>query len=68
MRFIEQLSVASALIPLALGSPVEKRGVDFSIRQTIPKPFIKSGPAAVAAVYKKYDTTAPADVSHPYGC
>lgn len=68
MHFVEHLSVASALISLAFGSPIEKRGVDFSIKQTVPKPFIKSGPAAVAAVYKKYDATAPADVSQPWGC
>ena len=68
MHFVEQLSVASALISLAFGSPVEKRGADFSIKQTVPKPFIKTGPAAVAAVYKKYDATAPADVSQHWGC
>ena len=67
MHFVEQLSVASALISLASGSPVEKRGLDFSIKQTVPKPFIKTGPAAVAAVYKKYDATAPADVSQRRG-
>ena len=62
MRFIEQLSAASALISLASSSPVEKRREAFSVHQTVPKPFIKSGPAAVAAVYKKYGATAPADV------
>ena len=67
MHFVQQLSVASALIPLAFGSPVQKRGVDFSIKQTVPKPFIKTGPAAIAAVYKKYDATAPADVSQHWG-
>lgn len=62
MRLIEQLTVASTLVSLASSSPVEKRKEAFSVHQTIPKPFIKSGPAAVAAVYKKYGATAPADV------
>ena len=61
MRFIEQLGAASALLTLASGSPVEKRGA-FSVHQTVPKPFIKSGPAAVAAVYGKYGKKAPQDV------
>ena len=62
MRFIEQLIAASALISITSGSPVEKRKEAFSVHQTIAKPFIKSGPAAVAAVYKKYGGTAPKDV------
>ena len=62
MRFIEQLTAASALISITSASPVEKRKEAFSVHQTIPKPFIKSGPAAVAAVYKKYGGTAPKDV------
>ena len=62
MRFIEKLTAASALISITSGSPVEKRAGTFSVHQTVPKPFIKSGPAAVAAVYKKYGGTAPADV------
>lgn len=62
MRLIEQLTVASTLVSFASSSPVEKRKETFSVHQTIPKPFIKSGPAAVAAVYKKYGATAPPDV------
>lgn len=62
MHFIKQLAIASALISLASSSPVERRKGSFSVHQTIPKPFIKSGPAAVAAVYRKLDAIAPADV------
>lgn len=62
MRLIQQLTAASALLSITSGSPVEKRKEAFSVHQTVPKPFIKSGPAAVAAVYKKYGGTAPADV------
>ena len=62
MRFLEQLTAVSALISITSGSPVEKRKEAFSVHQTVAKPFIKSGPAAVAAVYKKYGGTAPKDV------
>ncbi len=62
MRFIEPLAAASALIAIASGSPVEKRKTAFTVHQTVPKPFIKSGPAAVAAVYAKYGATPPKDV------
>jgi len=62
MRLIEQLGAASALISIASGSPVEKRKTAFTVHQTVPKPFIKSGPAAVAAVYAKYGATPPKDV------
>ena len=62
MRFLEQLSAASALLALASGSPVEKRKSSFTVHQTVAKPFIKSGPAAVAAVYAKYGATPPQDV------
>ena len=62
MRFMKHLSTASALISLVSSSLVERRKTSFSVHQTIPKPFIKSGPAAVAAVYQKFDATAPADV------
>ena len=65
MRFIEHFSAASALLAIASCSPVEKRKQAFTVHQTVPKPFIKSGPAAVAAVYAKYQkvgAVAPADV------
>jgi len=62
MRLLKQIAVASALIAIASGSPVEKRKTSFTVHQTVPKPFIKSGPAAVAAVYAKYGATPPKDV------
>ena len=66
MRFIEQLSAASALVTLVSSSPVEVRASQanqaFSIPQNIPKPFILSGPALNLNVYAKYHATAPADV------
>lgn len=64
MRFFEQLGAASAFLALASCTPVEldKRKTSFSVHQTVAKPFIKSGPAAVAAVYAKYGATPPEDV------
>lgn len=62
MRFTSQLCAAAALVALASGSPVEKRKSGFSVWQTTPKPFIKSGPVAVASVYAKYGATPPKDV------
>ncbi|KAL8947323.1 MAG: hypothetical protein Q9222_006379 [Ikaeria aurantiellina] len=64
MRFIENLSAASAIFALASASPFEKRVIkkDFSVKQTIPKPTIKSGAAAVAATFYKYGKQPPANV------
>lgn len=62
MRFSQQLCAATALVAFASGSPVEKRTSTFSVKQTVPKPFIKSGPAAVLSVYAKYGGTPPQDV------
>lgn len=63
MRFIENVAAVSALTALAAGSPVEKRKSAFTVHQSVRKPFIKSGPAAVAAVYVKYGKTVPVDVA-----
>ena len=63
MIFLFQLCAALALVSLTSASPVEKRGkTTFTIHQGTVKPRKLSGPAAVAAVYGKYNKTAPADV------
>ncbi|KAL9608122.1 MAG: hypothetical protein Q9167_007029 [Letrouitia subvulpina] len=64
MHLIQSLSAASALLALASASPVDKRVVkkDFSVKQSIAKPKIKSGPAAVQATFNKYGKQAPANV------
>ena len=64
MRFIQNLSAASALLALASASPIEMRNVkkEFSVKQSIPKPRLKSGPAAVQATFNKYGKQAPANV------
>lgn len=64
MHLIQSLSAASALLALASASPVDKRVVkkEFSVKQSIAKPKIKSGPAAVQATFNKYGKQAPANV------
>ncbi|KAL8709381.1 MAG: hypothetical protein Q9220_005875 [cf. Caloplaca sp. 1 TL-2023] len=64
MRFIETLSAASALFILTASSPIElqERSGNFIVHQTTPKPFKKSGPAAMLATYGKYNAAAPEDV------
>ncbi|KAL9125313.1 MAG: hypothetical protein Q9217_005471 [Psora testacea] len=64
MRIQQQFSVLSALATLAAASPFNVRDskAAFTVPQTVAKPFIKSGPAAIAAVYGKYGKAAPADV------
>ena len=65
MRFIANLGAASAILALtATASPVDKRIIkkDFSVKQTVAKPSIKSGPAAVAATFLKYGKKVPANV------
>lgn len=57
------LNAALALVALTDASPIEPRGLAFTVLQTIAKPFIKSGPAAMAATYEKFHKQAPADVS-----
>ncbi len=56
------LGTALAVIALTNASPIEPRGLAFTVEQTIAKPFIRSGPAALAATYGKYRKEAPADV------
>ena len=63
MRFAEGLGAAAALVGLVSANPIESRsGLKFSAPLSVPKSFIKSGPSALASVYKKYHKTAPADV------
>ncbi len=62
-----KLGAASALIALTSATPVdyeplEKRGVAFKLDQTVPKPFMLSGPSATLYTYKKYGGAAPEDV------
>lgn len=66
MRFAQNVVAASALVSIASASPiVDKRlkvNKDFTVRQSVAKPSIKSGPAALAGVYAKYGKQAPANV------
>lgn len=64
MRFAEGLLAASAFITFATATPIElhSRTKDFIIHQSIPKPFKKSGPAALLSAYGKFNGTAPEDV------
>ena len=62
-----KLGAASALVALASATPVEyspldKRGVAFKLHQSIPKPFMLSGPSSVLSTYRKYKATPPSDV------
>ncbi len=64
MRFVDGLITASAIFTRGAATPIEPRPrtKDFIIHQSIPKPFKKSGPAAVLSTYGKYNGTAPEDV------
>lgn len=62
-----KLGAASALVALTSATPVDyepldKRGMAFKLDQSIPKPFMLSGPASVLKVYNKYKAAAPEDV------
>lgn len=61
MGLIKTLGAASALISLVSAVPVEleKRGAAFRLDQTVQKPFILSGPAAMAKTYAKYGKAIP---------
>lgn len=63
MHLFPHLAIALAFSLLTTASPLEKRGKStFTIHQGIVKPNKLSGPAAVAAVYGKYNRTPPPDV------
>ena len=65
MGFIKTLGAASALISLVFAVPVEleKRGAAFRLDQTVQKPFILSGPSAMAKTYAKYNKAIPAVIA-----
>ena len=64
MRFHQQVGALGALAALAAATPIEIRDTKaaFTVPQSVPKPFIKSGPAALAFLYGKYGKEAPAEV------
>ena len=61
MGLIKTLGAASALVSLVSAIPhdLEKRGAAFKLDQTVPKPFILSGPSAMAKTYAKYGKPVP---------
>lgn len=61
MGFIKTFGAASALVSLVSAVPLdlEKRGAAFRLDQTVEKPFILSGPAAMAKTYAKYGKAVP---------
>lgn len=63
MHFVD-LGVALALLAFAAANPIDIRAAkgDFIVHQTVRKPFIKSGPAALLSTYGKYNATPPEDV------
>lgn len=65
MGFIHALSTASALISLVAAVPVEleRRGAAFRLDQTVQKPFILSGPSAMARTYAKFGKAIPAVIA-----
>lgn len=65
MGFIKTLGAASALISFVSAIPLdlEKRGVAFTLNQSIQKPFMLSGPSAMAKVYAKYGKEVPAVIA-----
>lgn len=56
--------MASAFFVFTAATPIElqPRAKDFIVHQSVPKPFKKSGPAAVLWTYGKYKVSAPEDV------
>lgn len=65
MAFIKAFTTASALISLVSAVPVdlEKRGKSFRLDQTVQKPFILSGPSAMAKTYAKFKKQVPAVIA-----
>ena len=68
MRTSTKAGAALALLTVACASPIEldrlepRAGLTFSIDQSVPKPFILSGPASMSKTYGKFGKQAPADV------
>lgn len=65
MGFLKALSTASALISFVSAVPVElqRRGASFTLDQTVQKPFILSGPSAMAKTYAKFNKAVPAVIA-----
>ena len=65
MHFQRQLCAALVLAALGVASPIEPldNKATFTVPQTVARRFLKSGPAAVASVYRKYGKAAPADIN-----
>ena len=72
MGFINTLGAASALISLVSALPpqaktlppqAKKHGAAFRLDQTVRKPFILSGPSALAKTYAKYRKPVPAVIA-----
>lgn len=59
MGFIKSFGAASAVLTLVSATPIEKRKQAFRLDQTVEKPFILSGPAALAHTYSKYGKAVP---------
>ncbi|KAL8999436.1 MAG: hypothetical protein Q9169_001750 [Polycauliona sp. 2 TL-2023] len=61
MRLLNGLGVASTVWMSVATSPVnlQPRAGDFIVHQTVPKPFKKTGPAAILSTYDKYNASAP---------
>ena len=63
MHFFSHFGAALAFVLLASASPLEPRGKStFTVHEGVVKANKLSGPAAVAAVYGKYNRTPPPDV------
>ena len=70
MGFIKTLGVASVLVSLVSALPPQAKqpqgktkGAAFKLDQTVRKPFILSGPSAMAKTYAKYGKPIPAVVA-----
>ncbi|KAI4094483.1 MAG: hypothetical protein LQ344_002232 [Seirophora lacunosa] len=65
MLFAQSLLVVSTLVfTFAATTPAElpSKGHNIIIHESVPKPFKKSGPAAILSAYRKYNGTAQEDV------
>ena len=67
MRFTQNIAAASALLTIASASPLvdkrQKANKDFTVKQSVAKPSIKSGPAALAGTYAKFGKPVPAHIA-----
>ena len=64
MHLIKQVSAASAILSIASASPLQQQAAKtFTIYESVVLSDIKTGPAALAHVYTKYNKTCPARVA-----